>query len=74
MIEVVLTHYSLKVRFGGVLHLRIPRRELICISSWSDDPKHFSIEYTLRGGDTVCEYDDEEKWRFILKRLDELLP
>lgn len=74
MIEVILTHYSLKVRFGGVLHLRIPRKELLAIDSWQDDATHFSINYTLRDGCTVCEYDDEAKWRFILSRLDELLP
>jgi hypothetical protein len=72
---VTLTHYSLKIHFGSVLHLRIPRADLVGVQSWRDGPRHFSIEYHLRGGASIkTEYDTPEKWTAILAGLDEVLP
>jgi hypothetical protein len=72
-IKVELQHYMLKIWINGLLHLAIPRGR-ISVQSWRDGPHHFSIQYYLENGQCITsEYDDAEKWKMILRGLDDQL-
>lgn len=75
MISVEMTFNALKIRFGGVTHLRIDATKLIGFQSWREGygNRKFVIEYTATGGQIVCEYDDEDKWKMIIAGLDQVL-
>ena len=64
---------SIKVRFDDILHLYIKKAEFIGLQSWMETGKKFCIEFTMRDGVIVTEYDDFEKFKTILKQLDPLL-
>lgn len=72
MITVEMSFNALKVRFGDVTHLRIDVTKLIAHQAWREGygNRKFVIEYTTTGGQIVCEYDSEEKWKAILAGLD----
>lgn len=74
-ISVEMSFNALKVRFGNVTHLRIDATKLIGHQSWREGygNRKFVIEYTLTGGQIICEYDSEEKWKAILSGLDAAL-
>jgi hypothetical protein len=75
MITVEMSFNALKVRFGGVTHLRIDATKLIGHQSWREGygNRKFVIEYTTTAGQIVSEYDTEDKWREILAGLDRVL-
>jgi hypothetical protein len=72
---VEMSFNALKVRFGDVTHLRIDATKLIGHQSWREGygNRKFVIEYTTTGGQIVCEYDEEDKWKAILVGLDAVL-
>lgn len=72
---VSMSFNALKIQFGGFTHLRIDATKLLGFQSWREGygNKKFVIEYTLAGGQIVCEYDSEDHWKTILKGLDEAL-
>lgn len=73
--SVEMSFNALRVRFGDLTHLRIDATKLIGFQSWREGYGNhkFVIEYTMTGGQIVCEYDDEEKWKAILVGLDSAL-
>ena len=75
LISVEMSFNALKVRFGDITHLRIDATKLIGHHAWREGygNRKFVIEYTTTGGQIVCEYDTEEKWREILTGLDKAL-
>ena len=73
MPRVCIDHYSIRIYFGEVLHLYVKRLELLGLQSWRDGEHSYSIEFTLTGGSITAEYDDADKWRVILKALDDIL-
>lgn len=74
-LSVEMSFNALRVRFGGLTHLRIDATKLIGFQSWREGygNRKFVIEYTTTGGQIVCEYDNEEKWKAILAGLDSVL-
>lgn len=72
-ISVKISFYSLKVCFGDITHLRIDIAKLVGHQSWCDSDCNFVIEYMTTAGPITCEYDSKEKWRAILKGLDDAL-
>lgn len=75
MITVEMIFNALKIRFDDVTHLRVDATKLIGHQAWREGygNRKFVIEYTTTGGQIVCEYDSEEKWREILMGLDRVL-
>ena len=72
-VRVELTFYALKIYIDDALHLFIRRNELIGFQAWRDDKNSYKIEYLLRDGEFLTEYDSSEKFLMILKLLDEVL-
>lgn len=74
-ITVQMGFNHLKVRFGDTTHLRIDTTKLVGFQSWREGygNRKFVIEFTLIGGQIVCEYDSEAKWKAILAGLDDAL-
>jgi len=72
---VEMSFNALKVRFGSMTHLRIDVTKLIGFQSWREGygNRKFVIEYTMVGGQIVCEYDTEDNWKAILDGLDKAL-
>lgn len=71
--EVSISYESLKIRFGGVLHLRL-ERPIYAVQSWAQERQaKYTIQYTTAGGEVTSEYDSKEKWESILAQLDGML-
>jgi major membrane immunogen (membrane-anchored lipoprotein) len=74
-ITVVMRYNALVVSFGDVTHLRFNHARYIGHQSWRAGygDKKFVIEITLDGGVITCDYDREDKWKAVLKGLDDTL-
>jgi hypothetical protein len=71
--EIIVSYESIKIRFGGLLHLHL-QRPVYAVQSWVQERQaKFTIQYTTGGGDVTSEYDDREKWEAILSQLDKVL-
>jgi hypothetical protein len=71
--EVVVSYESIKIRFGGILHVHL-QRPIFAVQSWVQERQvKYTIQYTTAGGDVTSEYDDREKWASILTALDKIL-
>jgi hypothetical protein len=64
---------TIRIHIGDVLHLSISKPDLLGVHSWRFADRNFSVEYVMRGGTLLTEYDTEEKWKSILSQLDKLL-
>jgi hypothetical protein len=75
MINVSVTFYQVKIYINDILHLKFYREEFIGFQSWidGDKTKSYNIQYTFKTTTILCEYDSIERWKEILKKLDELL-
>jgi hypothetical protein len=72
--RVVTDHYAIRVYFGDVLHLHVDRAKYVGLQSWTDHAASYSIEITTRDGASITlEYDRADKWRAVLKAIDEVL-
>jgi hypothetical protein len=75
-IEVTATEREVFIRFNGVTHFRIDRRELIGLQSWQVDRGRvtpvYAIEFLTRSSaaPVILEYDKREKWIDVLTQLD----
>ncbi len=72
-IEVVLKFDSIRVYFDSILFVHIKRSELLGIQSWQYGKNNYYIEFTMVGNSILTEYDDFEKFKVILTKLDEIL-
>lgn len=71
--EVIVSYESLKIRFGGVLHLHL-QRPIYAVQSWVQERQaKYTIQYTTAAGEVTSEYDERAKWQSILDQLDKLL-
>jgi hypothetical protein len=61
---------AIKLYINGFLHLSIRRERLLGVQAWELDGK-FCIEYTLDSAVILTEYNKPDKWKAILKLLDE---
>lgn len=77
-IEVTSTEREVFIRFNGITHFRLDRREIIGLQSWSVNrgrvtPTYAIQVYTRSGAQEVTlEYDNSEKWAEVLRQLDEI--
>ena len=71
--EVAVSYESIKIRFGGVLHLHL-QRPIYAVQAWVQEREaKFTIQYTTAAGEVTSEYDEREKWLAILAGLDKAL-
>ncbi len=70
-IRVTRDFYAIRVFINDLLHIYIKAGDVLGMHSWVK-PVH-SIEFTLRGGNLVTEYDDREKWAMVLAGLEGVL-
>lgn len=71
-LKITTEYNALKIYFGEILHLKIAQDRIIGFQSWIMGST-YCIEYSLVGGGSILtEYDDPEKWKTILKALDEV--
>lgn len=75
-IEVTSTEREVFIRFNGITHFRVDRRELIGLQSWVVNRGRvvptFAVQiYTRAAGQEITlEYDNKEKWEEVLRQLD----
>jgi hypothetical protein len=67
-IKVIRDFYSIRITINDLLHVHVKVDDLLAVHSWLK-PKP-SIEYVLRGGSFVTEYDSREKLDMILCGLE----
>lgn len=73
-ISVRRTYSAIRIYFGSVLHLHLDRSNLLAVQSWvTNGQLKFCIQFTMRGGDVLCEYDSRAKWETILRGLEEAI-
>lgn len=78
-ISVELIYNSIRIKYNEVLHFYCKRSDIRAIQSWkwneASAEKHarFMIEYVLETNSSICEYDTEAHWKFILSELDRIL-
>jgi hypothetical protein len=63
---------QLRIYINGCVHIHLKLQDLIAFQSWVHGKSEFYIEYTYLGGTKVTSgYTEIEKWKSILKILDE---
>lgn len=72
-IEVKLDFDSIKIVFNGSLHLHVKKSKLLGVQSWRYGDNNFFIEYIMDGNTITTEYDDVDKFKFILSKLETML-
>lgn len=72
-VQVIIGHYYFKVMVGELLHVCIDRKEFVGINSWYDCDTMCVIEYVTKTNTIRTEYDNIEKWKSVLKELNENL-
>jgi hypothetical protein len=72
-IEVQLNHYDIRVMIDGFCHVYIDRKEFVGFQAWTDDEKMSVIEYITKTNKIKAEYDSVEKWKEVLKALNDNL-
>lgn len=65
---------SLKIRISGLLHIYIIRSQFLGFQSWKwSDQNKYGIDFELKDGSILCEYDDGDRFATILNLLDKSL-
>ncbi len=72
-VAVELSHYDIKVRIDGLVHVYIDRRKFIGYHSYFENGTRLVIEYHYKGGHILTEFDTFQKWSSVLKELDKKL-
>lgn len=72
-VQVELKHYTIKVLIDGLPHIVIDRKEYVGFQSWRDDDSMCIIEYYTKTNKITTEMDNVEKWKSILKALNDNL-
>jgi hypothetical protein len=70
---VELGHDAIVIRCHGLIHVHIRMSDYIGFQSWMNGDKNYAVEFTLRGGDLLCEYDSRDKWEAVLRGLEKIL-
>jgi len=65
---------AVKIYINNVLHISLKQEDIIGFQSWVDgiDTKRYIIEFYTKGVTFTTGYNEHEKWKTILKALDEL--
>ncbi len=61
---------KLRIYINGILHLSIHHPNYQ-IQSWKEAKDWYIIVFYTEMGEIQCEYDDVEKWKQILRLVDE---
>lgn len=70
MVKVTTNFYSLTITIDGSTHLKVKMKDIYGYQSWSDREDRNVIQYYCRKGNILCEYQDKELWKEILKQLE----
>ncbi len=72
-VEIPDDHYYFRILINGLPHLIIEKPEKIMFHSWNDSPRQCYIEFITSNGKIKLEYDSIDKWKQILKALNDNL-
>ena len=72
-VDVKLNFYDIRVMVNGLPHVVIDRREYVGYQSYFENETKCTIEFYTKTNVIVCEYDSIEKWKKILKALNDKL-
>ncbi len=65
---------SIRIYFNGILHVEISAKNHDGIQAWQDAKGKYVIEfYRVHGNNIELWYDTLEKWKQVLKLIDELI-
>ncbi|XUM19747.1 hypothetical protein ACRAVF_18960 [Bradyrhizobium oligotrophicum S58] len=70
------TEREVFIRFNGITHFRIDRRELVGLQSWSVNRGRVNATYAIQiytrssAQEVTLEYDSIDKWTEVLRQLD----
>jgi hypothetical protein len=74
-VSISISKSAIKIYIDDVLHLIFKQEELIGVQSWvagdGDKVRKYYIEYYTKTQTILTEYDEQEKWYKILKKLDD---
>ncbi len=62
---------DLRIYINDIIHFYIDKSKLVSIQSWYETKTSFKIEISTTSGDVRLEYNNKEKWKTILKLIDE---
>lgn len=62
-----------KIYIDNILHVQFKQQDFEGIQSWKEGPNWFDIEYYIKNRSMLTAYDDVNKWKEILKLIDERL-
>ena len=62
---------EVSIFIDNILHLRIKDR-ITLIQSWKDENSWYKIEIQTKNNTTTLEYDSLDKWKEILKLLEDI--
>ncbi len=68
-IEILIKDNKIKILINGLIHVFIKADEFIAFQSWIGDDDRYYIEFYTTKQYFYTEYDDEKKWKQILKLL-----
>lgn len=71
--EIVNEYPYTKIFINDFLHLKFVTKKFIGVQSWKETENLFCIEYYLKGGNILCEYDNQSKWVSILELINDKL-
>lgn len=71
-VELTIKENKIKIFINGIIHVCIKADEFVAFQSWREDYNGmFYIEFYTHKQDFFCEYDCIDKWKTILKLLNE---
>lgn len=62
---------EVSIFIDNILHLRIKDR-ITLIQSWKEENSWYKIEIQTKNNTTTLEYDSYDKWKSILKLLEDI--
>jgi hypothetical protein len=73
--SITSTGNFIKIYINDVLHISIKYNDIASIQTWKMSNGWYCIEYYLNGLDEpiLSEYDNIDKWKSIIKLLDETI-
>lgn len=70
-VSVDIGYYYFKVLIDDIPHVVVETKELKGFHSWNDTENHYCIEWVTKTNKFKTEYDSMDKWKQILKALNE---
>lgn len=70
MVKVTTNFYSLTITIDDYTHLKVKMKDIYGYQAWSNRKDNNVIQYYCENGNIICEYEDKEVWKEILKQLE----